>query len=98
MTFNERVTKLRMSFGISQRELGERIGLSHTTISRIEKNDTGEIRIEALKESGLRDRVKVIIGGAPITEEFARSVGADGYGANGFHAVRVVEALSAEGG
>lgn len=54
--------------------------------------------IEALKESGLRDRVKVIIGGAPITEEFARSVGADGYGANGFHAIRVVEALSAEGG
>ncbi|MFQ5826471.1 MAG: B12-binding domain-containing protein, partial [Dehalococcoidia bacterium] len=53
---------------------------------------------EALKESGLRDRVKVIIGGAPTSEEFARSVGADGYGANGFHAVKVVEMLSAGAG
>ena len=33
--------------------------------------------IKALKESGLRDKVKVIIGGAPITEEFAKKIGAD---------------------
>jgi 5-methyltetrahydrofolate--homocysteine methyltransferase len=52
---------------------------------------------EALENSGLRDSVKVIIGGAPTSEEFARSVGADGYGANGFHAVRIVEMLSAGG-
>jgi len=50
--------------------------------------------IQALKESGLRDKVKVIIGGAPVSEEFAQSIGADGYGADGFHAVAVVEALS----
>jgi 5-methyltetrahydrofolate--homocysteine methyltransferase len=53
---------------------------------------------QALEESGLRDRVKVIVGGAPTSEEFARSVGADGYGANGFHAVKVVEMLSAGAG
>jgi 5-methyltetrahydrofolate--homocysteine methyltransferase len=50
---------------------------------------------EALENSGLRDSVKLIIGGAPTSEEFAHSVGADGYGANGFHAVQVVEMLSA---
>jgi len=33
--------------------------------------------IKALKEAGLRDRVKVIIGGAPITREFAEKIGAD---------------------
>ncbi|MEM1585843.1 MAG: corrinoid protein [Candidatus Bathyarchaeia archaeon] len=33
--------------------------------------------IKALKEAGLRDKVKVIVGGAPITEEFAKKIGAD---------------------
>ena len=50
--------------------------------------------IEALKENGLRESVKVIIGGAPVSQEFAMSIGADGYGADGFHAVRVVESLA----
>ncbi|MGO9581834.1 MAG: corrinoid protein [Acidimicrobiales bacterium] len=36
--------------------------------------------IEALENAGVRDQVKVIVGGAPVTEEFARSIGADGYG------------------
>jgi 5-methyltetrahydrofolate--homocysteine methyltransferase len=53
---------------------------------------------EALEESGLRDSVKVIVGGAPTTEEFARSIGADGYGANGFHAIKVVEKLAVGAG
>ncbi len=50
--------------------------------------------IQALTESGIRDKVKVIIGGAAVSEEFAQSIGADGYGADGFEAVRVVESLS----
>ena len=49
--------------------------------------------IQALKDAGLRDKVKVIIGGAPVSEDFAKSIGADGYGADGFNAVRVVESL-----
>ena len=53
----------------------------------------GEI-IQALAESGLRDKVKVIIGGAPVSEEFAQSIGADGYDADGFQAVAVVESLT----
>ncbi|MEM2920982.1 MAG: corrinoid protein [Candidatus Bathyarchaeia archaeon] len=36
--------------------------------------------INALKKAGLREKVKVIIGGAPITDEYANRIGADGYG------------------
>ncbi len=52
--------------------------------------------IEALTEDGLRDKVKVIIGGAPVSEEFAGSIGADGYGADGFQAVALVESLGSD--
>ena len=51
--------------------------------------------IQAIAESGLRDTVKIIVGGAAVSKEFAESIGADGYGADGFEAVRVVESLSA---
>lgn len=37
--------------------------------------------IEALEEAGLRDKVKVMVGGGAITAEFAKQIGADGYGA-----------------
>jgi 5-methyltetrahydrofolate--homocysteine methyltransferase len=50
--------------------------------------------IQALTENGLREKVKVVIGGAAVSEEFAQSIGADGYGADGFDAVRVVESLN----
>lgn len=39
--------------------------------------------IKALEEAGLRDRVKVMVGGAPVDAEFAKRIGADGYGSNG---------------
>jgi corrinoid protein of di/trimethylamine methyltransferase len=35
--------------------------------------------IQALEEAGIRDRVKVMVGGAPVTQEWAQSIGADGY-------------------
>ena len=54
--------------------------------------------IQALKDSGLRDKVKVIIGGAPVSEEFSQSIGADGYGADGFQAVAIVESLASGSG
>lgn len=69
------------------------LGLSALlTSTMIHMKDT----IQALIESGFRDKVKVIIGGAAVSEEFAQSIGADGYGANGFQAVRLVEALSTD--
>ena len=55
---------------------------------------TMEDTMKALVESGLRDKVKVIIGGAPVSEEYAESIGADGYGADGFHAVSVIKDLN----
>ena len=36
--------------------------------------------IDALKEAGMRERVKVMIGGAPVTEAFRATIGADSYG------------------
>jgi 5-methyltetrahydrofolate--homocysteine methyltransferase len=35
--------------------------------------------IQALEQAGLRDQVKIIVGGAPLTDEYAQSIGADGY-------------------
>jgi 5-methyltetrahydrofolate--homocysteine methyltransferase len=53
--------------------------------------------IQGLKKSGLRDNVKVLIGGAPVSEEFAKTIGADGYGADGFQALAVIESLNTNG-
>lgn len=39
--------------------------------------------IKALEEAGLRDRVKIMVGGAPVDGDFAKRIGADGYGSNG---------------
>lgn len=52
----------------------------------------GEV-IEALKENGLRDKVKVLIGGAAVSDEYAREIGADAYCVDGFHAVKVLDAF-----
>jgi 5-methyltetrahydrofolate--homocysteine methyltransferase len=49
--------------------------------------------IAALKEAGLRERVKVMIGGAPVTQAYADEIGADGYGANAAAAVDEAKAL-----
>jgi 5-methyltetrahydrofolate--homocysteine methyltransferase len=49
--------------------------------------------IQLLQESGLRDKVKIIIGGAPITEAYAKQIGADGYAADAGSAVDVAKAL-----
>jgi corrinoid protein of di/trimethylamine methyltransferase len=43
--------------------------------------------IEALEEAGLRDQVKVMVGGAPVTESFASKIGADGYAEDAISAV-----------
>jgi len=49
--------------------------------------------IEALKEAGLREEVKVIVGGAPVTQEYAEKIGADGYAPDAASAVAVVKKL-----
>lgn len=53
--------------------------------------------IKALQDSGLRDKVRVMIGGAPVTQEFADSIGADGYAKDAAMAVdKARELLKAE--
>ena len=43
--------------------------------------------IEALEEAGLRNKVKVLVGGAPVTESYAKEIGADGYAEDAISAV-----------
>lgn len=50
--------------------------------------------ITALEEAGMRDKVKVMIGGAPVTDNFAKQIGADGYAPDASRAVAVAKALS----
>jgi corrinoid protein of di/trimethylamine methyltransferase len=50
--------------------------------------------IEALKQAGLRDRVKVLIGGAPITQKYAEEIGADGYSENAVGAVALAKKVA----
>jgi 5-methyltetrahydrofolate--homocysteine methyltransferase len=49
--------------------------------------------VDALKAAGLRDQVKIMIGGAPVTEAYARQIGADGFAPDASRAVRVAQSL-----
>jgi 5-methyltetrahydrofolate--homocysteine methyltransferase len=49
--------------------------------------------IEAIKEAGLRDQVKILVGGAPVTQEYADKVGADGYAPDASATVRLTKQL-----
>ncbi|HLC01867.1 MAG TPA: corrinoid protein [Anaerolineales bacterium] len=49
--------------------------------------------VEAIESIGLRDKVKIIVGGAPISEDFARSIGADGYAPDASRAVTLAKSL-----
>ncbi|MFO8036653.1 MAG: corrinoid protein [Anaerolineales bacterium] len=66
------------------------VGLSAlltTTTPMMEKT------IQAIQEAGLRDRVNIIIGGAPITPEFAEKIGADGYAPDASRAASLVKKM-----
>jgi corrinoid protein of di/trimethylamine methyltransferase len=49
--------------------------------------------VEALETAGLRDKVKVLVGGAPVTESFAKEIGADGYAEDAITAVDIAYRL-----
>jgi 5-methyltetrahydrofolate--homocysteine methyltransferase len=49
--------------------------------------------IDALNEAGLRDKVKIIVGGAPLTTSFAEEIGADGYAPDASRAVALAKSL-----
>ena len=52
-----------------------------------------KVTIEVLKEAGVRDSVKVIIGGAPLTQAYAEQIGADGFAQDASAAVRTAKEL-----
>ena len=52
-----------------------------------------KVNIEALEKAGLRDDVIVMVGGAPVTQEYADAVGADGYSADASSAVKKAKQL-----
>lgn len=53
--------------------------------------------VQVLHERGLNQTVKVMVGGAPVSESFARDIGADGYGADAAEAVDLARRLTAPG-
>lgn len=52
--------------------------------------------VEAFKDAGIRDSVRFMVGGAPVTPEFADDVGADGYGKDAMAAVELATSLAVE--
>lgn len=54
--------------------------------------------VKALEEAGLRDKVKIIVGGAPLTEEFAKQIGADAYGRDAVVGVEICRRWVSEKG
>lgn len=53
----------------------------------------GALTAGALKNAGLRDKDKVIVGGAPLTEKYAQQVGADGFAPDAGRAVALAQSL-----
>ena len=51
------------------------------------------IGFSALTESGLIDKVKVMVGGAPVNETYARQIGADGYAADSGKSIEIAKQL-----
>ncbi len=72
------------------REGASVVGLSAlltTTMPMIEKT------IQAIDESGLREQAKIMVGGAPVTAEFAKQIGADGYAPDASQAAKLAKSL-----
>ena len=62
-------------------------GLLTTTIPAMPRT------IEAFAQAGMRDRVKIMVGGAPVTQEFSDEIGADGFAPDAASAVRLAKSL-----
>jgi corrinoid protein of di/trimethylamine methyltransferase len=67
------------------------VGLSSLLTTTVPEQ---RVVIQALEEAGLRGRVKVMVGGAPVTEDWATEIGADGFAPNAPEAVKVALRLA----
>lgn len=75
-----------ISRGIAEGKRREHRRHVRPTLSNHARDEGGD---RGTEEGGLRDKVKVIVGGAPVTEEYAKEIGADGYGENAIEGVRI---------
>jgi 5-methyltetrahydrofolate--homocysteine methyltransferase len=66
------------------------IGLSALLTTTMQNMDT---TIQAIQAAGLRDQVKIMVGGAPVTAAFARQIGADGFAPDASQAASVAKTL-----
>lgn len=89
-----------IDIGVDQRtesfiEAAQRSGADAVAISALLTTTMKEmgVVVEALKQSGVNNQVKIIVGGAPVTAEFAVSIGADGYAPDAGSAVEKLQEL-----
>ena len=54
-----------------------------------------ETTIQAIQQAGLREQVKIIVGGTPVSQKFAQEIGADGYSGDAQEAIALCESLLA---
>ncbi|HIC94255.1 MAG TPA: DUF2124 domain-containing protein, partial [Anaerolineae bacterium] len=79
--------------------LANKLGISQPAVTqqiKFVENYLGTKIIELLKEMGLREKYHVTVGGAPVTEAWAREIGADSWGENAAKAVAILEKAMAE--
>lgn len=76
--------------GAVQQHGAELVGLSALLTTTMPNMKT---TVEAFNAAGLREQVKIMIGGAPVTEEYARSIGADGFAPDASRAVSLARGL-----
>jgi len=80
------------AFAGAVREHGPRVvGLSALLTTTMQNMAS---TIEAIEDVGMRAQVKIIVGGAPLTDAFAKAIGADGYAADASRAVSLVRRLT----
>ena len=77
----------------AKKEGAKVIGLS--TLMSTSMNNMAKV-VDMLKQEGIKDQIKVIVGGGPISQSFADKIGADGYSVNAAEAVKLVDRLVGE--
>jgi len=76
--------------GVVKDEQPDYVGLSALLTTTMVEMDAV---IKALEKNSLRDKVKILIGGAAVSDEYAKEIGADAFCQDGFHAIKVLESF-----
>jgi len=76
--------------GVVKDEQPDYVGLSALLTTTMVEMDAV---IKALEKNSLRDKVKILIGGAAVSDEYAKEIGADAFCQDGFHAIKILESF-----